>query len=272
MRYFILSFIIFVSFMGCAGEDGTGCTLTNNEDGTYLVFCPNGTSIVLRDGEQGLEGVKGESGESCTVSDEGEEYKITCEGANPLVIPKDLKIEEEPILHGSYIVRNQADINYLNNYITEITGNLIFECYGLSEINLSNIIEVKGDITIMGISGLVSISMESLEVLGNLKIKTMDDLDSIDFPKLTSITGYLMITDNDLLNSIDFSVLATVGGDFAIINNDLLNSIDFSVLATVGGYVTINENNLLSQCDIDALELHVSHTGTWESYDNFPCL
>ncbi len=50
---------------GVPGEDGAGspaCTVLDQEDGTYLVSCSDGTSVVVSDGADGADGAPGAQG------------------------------------------------------------------------------------------------------------------------------------------------------------------------------------------------------------------
>jgi len=57
------------------GLDGTGCTVTDNQDGTKTITCGDDTTVTISDGANGADG------EDCTVADNGDGTKtITCGG------------------------------------------------------------------------------------------------------------------------------------------------------------------------------------------------
>jgi hypothetical protein len=55
MRYLILCFTM-ISLLACNGQDGTDgqpCTASSNEDGSYIISCPNSDPISVTNGSNG---------------------------------------------------------------------------------------------------------------------------------------------------------------------------------------------------------------------------
>ena len=70
---------------GCAhrrhGSDGTACTVTDNENGTYTLSCDDGTVVIFRDGEPGSDA-------PCTMTDnEDGTYTLVCLDGSAVTFP-----------------------------------------------------------------------------------------------------------------------------------------------------------------------------------------
>jgi hypothetical protein len=255
-KLFIFAIVIMLAALtSCAGEgqDGSGCSVTDNEDGTYLIVCGDGTSITLQDGEDGLQGEKGDSGEagvagsSCTAAENDESYLIDCDDGTSFLITKDPKMEQSGVLKGSFTVENEADLVYLENFHT-IQGNLVFACSGLPNVMNTSVTTVEGSVVLQDNFGVTTVSLGSLQTIGK----------------------NLHIQNNENLDFINFNSLVSVGERLDIMLNEELTSFDFSSLASVGSYVEIWANPSLSQCDLDTLESQVT-SASWYTSGNGTC-
>jgi len=101
MRNVSKCLIVFTSvflIFGCESQDGGGaidetaegglggqsCGVSEGDDGTYTMTCPDGTSVTWSDGTQGVDG---EPGTSCTVADNGDGSKtITCDDGTEVTV------------------------------------------------------------------------------------------------------------------------------------------------------------------------------------------
>jgi hypothetical protein len=87
---------------GTKGEDGSSCTVKDNDDGTKTLSCEDGTSVTIRDGKDGAEGATGANGK------DGSDAKATeiierfyCGGALERTSPPHLKFSYEAVLFSS---------------------------------------------------------------------------------------------------------------------------------------------------------------------------
>jgi hypothetical protein len=66
---------------GCAGADGSSCSVTDNGDGTHTIDCEDGTSTTISDGMDGMDGA------SCMAMDNGDGTKtISCEDGTSVTV------------------------------------------------------------------------------------------------------------------------------------------------------------------------------------------
>ncbi len=67
---------------GCAGRDGSSCTVTNNADGSTTIACEDGTTVTIPPPDPGNDGA------SCTVTDNGDgTATIACDDGTTVTIP-----------------------------------------------------------------------------------------------------------------------------------------------------------------------------------------
>ncbi|HRX87018.1 MAG TPA: hypothetical protein P5572_18495 [Phycisphaerae bacterium] len=78
---------------GTNGTDGSGCSVTDNPDGSATITCTDGTSATVpagedgRNGTNGSNGSNGRDGESCDVTETATQVCITC-GEDEVCIDK----------------------------------------------------------------------------------------------------------------------------------------------------------------------------------------
>ena len=81
-----------------ATGDAESCTTVDNEDGTYTLSCPDGSEVVLANGQpggQGEPGEQGDPGEPCTAVDNHDNtYTITCPDGSSFVLSDGEKGED----------------------------------------------------------------------------------------------------------------------------------------------------------------------------------
>ena len=67
---------------GDPGEDGVGCSVEDNENGSATITCGTGadaTTYTVKDGAAGADGTNGKDGKSCSIEDNGDgSATITC--------------------------------------------------------------------------------------------------------------------------------------------------------------------------------------------------
>lgn len=198
------------------GDTGNSCTVADNpDDDTYLVSCDDGTEILLHDGDDG---------DNCTVRDEGTYLVISCPDGTEIEVPKPNIDPTETTLHGSFVVRNSQDIEYLKNYKV-ITGDLIFETNGMTVITLPNLERIEGELCFDGESTVTIINFPSLIQVHYFHISYMQLLTSISIPNITHIDT-IRITDNTMLPQCGLDIIFGINGinvgatDAVIFGND----------------------------------------------------
>ncbi len=73
-----------LTLAGCAGKDGSSCTVTDDGQGVKTLRCSDGTTATVSDG---ATGATGPSGSSCTVSDNQDGTKtISCQDGTTVVV------------------------------------------------------------------------------------------------------------------------------------------------------------------------------------------
>jgi len=263
-------FVFFAS--GCGGSSGN-CSVTDNGDGTSTISCPDGSSVVISNGQNGQDGQDGSS--SLIVNEilqdgdpncpnggvavhigvdsdgngllEGDEIASTsylCNGQDGE------EILPTGILQGSYTISNSLD-SYLISSITSITGDLVVDAPGMTYLDLPTLTSVGGKLIIGGFNDLTSLSLPNLLSVGkSLSISSNEFLTSLaGLESLTSVGWALSIYGNSALTSLGLPAIASVGGNLNIQNNPALcNSLaialrDQLVAAGWSGTSIINSND-----------------------------
>ncbi len=85
-----------VQFIGCKGADGSGCSVSDNGDGTGTITCTDGSSYTVENGTSGSDGATGATGAdgsdgsdgtACTVKDNTDGTKtIECEDGTSVTV------------------------------------------------------------------------------------------------------------------------------------------------------------------------------------------
>ena len=63
----------------CNGADGSSCSLSNNEDNTYELSCPDAEPITVRNGADGAPGMDGAAGRNSVFRESTEAPGNNCE-------------------------------------------------------------------------------------------------------------------------------------------------------------------------------------------------
>ncbi|MDP7037589.1 MAG: hypothetical protein QGI45_00400 [Myxococcota bacterium] len=152
----------------CHGEDGTNgengangssCTLSDNNDGTSTLSCPDGTSVTI-------ESAPADTGTT---------------------------------LQGSFNIENAADIEWLAQYTSVSgTLRISNFADGLSTISLPNL-ESVGELWVQACQTCTELSFPALTQTGDFTIQSHDVLANISFPVLASVDGNFIIKNNPLL-------------------------------------------------------------------------
>ncbi|CAK9438657.1 uncharacterized protein LODBEIA_P28810 [Lodderomyces beijingensis] len=161
-------------------------------------------------------------------------------------------------------VNNNKDIDTIDSGLQEVTDTLDISYNAekvdvilnqlksanniiLQQINsfqAPNLTSTNGSIAISK-SSIEKIELPKVESAGSVVINQNDDLEEIDFSKLTSLSGALQISDNDNLKSLDgFNSLKTVGGTINI--NGSFDNGTFDALSRVSGGFILKTDGQLS--------------------------
>ena len=137
-------------------------------------------------------------------------------------------------LSGSLYVRNNASLDNLGGLskLTVVPGGVYINGNPrLSEVGLSGLAEVQGDIELIGNAGVGRMSLAGLEAL-------------------STVGGSLTIKDNRLLYSLDgLTSLEMVGGSFVLQGNPSLPDVHgLLALASVAGDLSATGNGALRDC------------------------
>lgn len=276
--------IALFTLVGCDGDDAGTCTITQGDDGTAVIRCPDATEHVLQRGEDGPTGPDGPRGPSsseraCTLTEGPDNaMTLTC-GEETVVIgetcnegfPGSLYVDSygeysihSTLLHfelsgctrvnGDVIVEHYTGeaLPHVLNRITHIDGDLIIGNYyesdgnpQLQEARLSQLREVQGGIVIVAGDGLIN---------------------GVDFPRLERVEGWFDIAQSNALERLgDLSSLRHAGS-INVYGNDALKEFSgLSSLETVEDGLNIDGNGALTYIEAPA-RLHSA--GTVKVYNN----
>ncbi|KAL4898163.1 hypothetical protein BDV59DRAFT_166314 [Aspergillus ambiguus] len=118
---------------------------------------------------------------------------------------------------GQISIASQSDADALSDCDT-VNGDLTISNDATGTINLSDLEEVHGSLTVEGTSNLNSLQANDLE----------------------SISGPVTIKDNANLNEVGLSGLSNVGGDLRVQGNDNLKNFPLDDLENVNGGMTLD--------------------------------
>lgn len=247
--YWLMPFFAFSLFAvpGCGGDDSDAtagnCSVVDLGDGTSAIRCPDGTELVVQNGQPGEKGDKGDDGDeaACTLGEEGGKYTLTC-GDQTVVIGDAcedgfaMDLEADPT-SGVYMLFRMSNCTW-------VRGNVIID--GVSEIpELFSRIEKVGGALVVVDTDVEEVSFPNLTEVGELYVDGNGSLTTLDFPALTK-AGYFAIEENDALTNLSFPELTEVVRDFYVMENHALTSVDgFPKLETVGSWFSIGDNAAL---------------------------
>lgn len=299
-----------VSLLTVAGCGGGGeattvgtCTIVDLGDGTSAIRCPDGSELVVKNGEKGDKGDKGDKGEkgdpgekgadgkdgkdaepTCTLTDNGDgTVELTCGDVSVVLgdeceegFPCDVRFGRT----ASYDETTRR-VLFQSTDCTWVRGNVYVLDYELAELPraLLRVTRIDGTLWIGRSHALEQVSLPRLETIGgDLSIDDNSALTTIaDFPSLTKVKT-LLIGDNESLASVgSFPKLSSVG-TFAVLEND--------VLVTIGDFDELTEAGSLEFEDLALVEnlgtfpklakvrdrLYVGYTDALERLPDFPAL
>ncbi len=222
----------------------TACDLTDNDDGTYTLDCPDGTTSTLY----------------------GEDWQP----------PVDTAVYATEVVLGDVEVINQRDADDLAG-VREITGNLLIsssvsidlqplrglEVVGaglylddtpwLTDLSFLRRLQTVGhELWIHDMDALTDLSaLRDLQGVGGLSIIRNASLTSLEgLQGITSTTGGVFLGDNDALASLEgLSNLAHVGGDLELLVPGASTLDGLTSLRSVGGSLSVAESTLLTELD-----------------------
>lgn len=184
-RIWILTLLVTLTLTVACTEDPVSCTTVQNTDGSATILCDDGTKSTVHPNT------------GCTVTEDATGFTVACTDGTEITIPKGTIDPQEDVLEGSFTVENQADLNLIKDY-TEITGDLIFNCEGITEINMENLVAVGGTLEIGGVSSLTSVSLNALVSADTINILHNTALVDVQLDSLEAVNS-VYITGNTLL-------------------------------------------------------------------------
>jgi hypothetical protein len=188
-----LSIIAIVSVLGCntyVPEGDVACTVVDNDDGTYTLACPDGTSVTIKDGD-GCEVTIGEG----TVT-------ANC----------DKDVVTDGTLYGNVMLENSDDIRRYAGY-EKITGYLVVSV--VPEVILPNLVGIDGNLDISD-PKVIKVSLPALTTVGGSMWMRDGNLTEVDLHSLTTIGGDLTITGLPECMAQELVSHVTVGGTTSI--------------------------------------------------------
>lgn len=135
-------------------------------------------------------------------------------------------------------VNNNDEISSFNLGLQQVTDSLSINYNSQSlEVKLNQLTSAK-NVALQAISSVLARNLTSVN--GSLSL-TRNEMDSFDFPALTTIGNSLTIDENDSLEEFDFPQLQLIGGALNIIENEKLKTFSyFPKLNNIGGSVTLD--------------------------------
>lgn len=202
-------------------------------------------------GDAGDKGDKGGAGEATRVRLEpvapGEhcEFGGTAvfenEAAPPEYVCNGYGAAETSVWVGDYTVATSVDALVLRG-IRHITGNLLITGVNAASLTLASIEQVDGVVAVTENDTLVDVTLSSLRFVGSaFGISSNTSVKSVKLPLLETIVGEetmgmaLMVSGNDALDSLVFPRLSTVEKSVVVVNNPVLATFELPMLETVGG-------------------------------------
>ena len=265
--------------LGASGRDGTDgkpCTVTENDDGSATITCPDGTSATVRapepePGEPGPQGPQGEPGEPGAPGPSGG-VEPTCDVLEgDLVIETSADVDTFKLLGcrrvaGSITVSEQADLSSLDGLasLEEVDGDVrVSPCITaagqvpcekrLDLVGLANVQRIGGNLHIG--RNVVDVSFASLVEVGGLTVIGLDAQNIDGFAHVTTIgnRGLQIRQMPNIVNLAGLRSLRSVAGDVFIVDNPQLpqcvvtNELDDVAIA--GAFVT-SGNNGIGDCSL----------------------
>jgi Ca2+-binding RTX toxin-like protein len=127
-----------------------------------------------------------------------------------------------------------------------VTGNT-----GASNIDLSQLGSVAGEIIIDGNTGASSIDLGNLTEAGAVNVANNTGASNIDLSQLSSAAGEIIIDGNTSVITIDLGALISTGA--IVISDNGVVTLDLSALVSAGGDVTVANNGSLLSIDMPEL-------------------
>jgi hypothetical protein len=189
---------------GC-GSDPETCTVTDNEDGTYTLSCPD-SEVVLHDGQDGTNGTNGADGEDGANGTNGQDGSDL----------ENLFIGNG-VLNGSFEALNNIDLFILSHYHT-VTGNLTI--YAPDAINLPLLTTVGGTFQLFTATNIYIPNLRNTgEFRLSVKVNTLANLGANPL----TVNGSFLAANNEALCDSDITAWlnerVTVIGVTALIQN-----------------------------------------------------
>lgn len=258
---------------GCSAEngaDGKNCTVVQQEDGSALIRCPDGSEAQVHAGKDGADGAAGKDGLDGKDGQDGKHADVECELIRNEDGTRTLRCGEESIVlgddcadgfHGTLLVAPSVYTYFKNLGCTRIRGDLILPNWEQEELSasLKAIEEIDGNLIVEGTS-LVTVEFPQLRKVGRtVRFEGNHSIQTISFPVLESVGGDLRWIENGTLESAGtFPALKSVAGEMIWSRNAALDDIgSFPALVQAGG-MEWSHNQVLASipdfCCVDGLE------------------
>jgi len=269
---------------GCGSDDSDAtpagnCAIVDLGDGTSAIRCPDGSELVVRNGNDGEKGDKGDDGDQAACTLDESEGKLTLTCGDQSVGIGDACTEGFPA--DVYVAAGEADgaaslLLFQVSNCTWVRGSVLIRDVDAIPELLSRIEKIDGSLEVYE-TGLEAVSLPNLTEVGSLYVGQNELIESVDFPALTKAGG-LFIEDNAVITDLAFPSLASVEHDLYIDGNDGLTTVDaFASVETIGGWLHFANNpnletvgNFTSLASVAGIELW--NNETLVSVADFPAL
>ncbi len=243
---------------GCAGGEGTSCSVADNGDGTSTVSCGDGTKSILRGGQAGQSGASGPNGApgpsgktalsshapepagaNCPTGGTAIKTGLDADGNGALA---DAEVTSTSylcnattaggsgVIQGTYAINNSLDVAFLSG-VTTITGDLIVSSPGLVTISLPGLTEIGGRFTLNSAT-VTTIDMPALTKTGELYIANNAALATFSLPALTTSPSVIFM-NSPALTSVSLPALTSAAEQLAFLNTPQLTTLSLGVLGGV---------------------------------------
>lgn len=211
-KYIFFYLSVSISFFAACGDDssnssGTSCTVQENDDNSYTLSCPDGTSAVIKNGVNGKDGVDGVDGSgslaAITISNEkpqGYASPLTVEISDLDLIAKEDSIQ----VH----VSSNSDSDGLNLWAHKLGVSFVADLYFCVSKEDSKLLVKNGDKVTISYKDINPETTVTKEITWSNY--TASSTGTLMFDKKIYIgdgaTMTLVLTDADLMNETSISV------------------------------------------------------------------
>ncbi len=142
---FLLSLLISIFLLGCGDESsssaGASCTIKDNEDNSYTLSCPDGTSAVIKNGVDGADGKDG-AGSLATITVSNKEPQGYVSPLTIEISDIDLIMNEDSV---QFQVVSNSDAKGLNLWAHKLGVKFVTDLYFAASKEESKLFVKNGD-------------------------------------------------------------------------------------------------------------------------------